>query len=567
MGQVFILQNEDYIIGQKFVSPAEQEKEIKRFEKAIQDSANFLRKVVSKLSPRIGILPRKIIEGHISMLEDNIFKEEIIKSVKEESFSAEYALSDAIKKKLKTLSNWDNVTFIKKVQEDLLEIKKLILRNLLNKEKEDIAHLTTKVILVARDISPAQTISLDKEKVLGIITDKGGRTSHTAIIASSLGIPAVVGLGDITLSLAGGDKVILDGTTGIVIINPDDATIKKYRAAENNFYHSGERLIKEVGGLPAITKDGYEVKIYANVESPDEIRGALNYGADGVGLYRTEFLFLNNSSCKPSEEEHLEAYTKAISILGGKKLVIRTLDLGADKVCPGRGSQEQNPLLGTRAIRLCFQQIGLLKSQLRAILKVSKMGDVSIMFPMVSSLEEIFKLKDIVEETKKELTKESVIFNPDIKLGIMVEVPSIAIIGDLAIKYCDFMSIGTNDLISYSIAVDRANEKVSSLYQPAHPAILRLLKQLINVGEENKKPVSICGEIAGDTTYTLLLLGMGLKIFSMAPPAIPDIKKFILSVKFKDAKEIAEEIFGFDDPIKTVKFLRKKKSVLAPDIN
>lgn len=565
IGEVFILGDEEYRIPRKSVSPQEIDIQIKRFEKSSEDSVSELKTHLAKFSKKLGESATKIIESYISMLKDEVFKNDVNNAIKKDRYSAEYAISRTIKRKIKILGDWGNHSFSQKIQQDLLEIEKTLIGNLLGSKRADISRLTKKVIIVAKDLSPAQTIALDKEKILGILTDVGGRTSHSAIIASSLGIPAVVGLGNISTDLSGGDTVILDGSTGTVIINPDEDTIKRYIAMERNFILFEKQLTKELKDLPTETIDGHKIKIYANVETPDEIQSALNYGAEGIGLYRTEFLFLN-SNYSPSEKDHIETYTKAISMLGRRRLVIRTLDLGADKMPTSGIPKEANPFLGTRAIRLCFQQMDLFKTQLRAILKVSTMGNVSILFPMVSSYDEVVKLKEIIEDVKSDLRKENKEYNDKIEVGIMIEVPSAALVADILINHVDFFSIGTNDLIAYSIAVDRSNERVANLYQPAHPSILRLLKQIIDIGNKHNKHVSVCGEMASDITYTLLLLGMGLKVFSVVTPAIPEVKKIIRSVKLDDAKEIAREAFSFTNAPETVKFLKEKTRAILPDV-
>ncbi|MHC4608356.1 MAG: phosphoenolpyruvate--protein phosphotransferase, partial [Planctomycetota bacterium] len=430
-------------------------------------------------------------------------------------------------------------------------------------KREDLQHPTKPVVVVAHDLSPAQTVSLDRKNILGLVTEVGSRTSHTAIVAASLGIPAVVGVEEITNDVAGGDPLILDGVSGKLIVDPDEATGKRYQAMYLNFQVVGQKLTEELHDLPAETKDGHKVSMLANIETPDEVEAALKYGAEGIGLYRTEFLYLKNE-LNPSEKDHLKAYRRAISLLGGRKLVIRTLDLGADKILTDGFPPERNPFMGTRAIRLCLERPEIFKVQLRASLRAALEGDVHIMYPMVSSESEVGRVEEVIEEVRKELEGEGMNI-PRVPVGIMVEVPSAALIADLLAKRVDFMSVGTNDLIAYAIAVDRNNERVAPLYEPAHPAILRLLKHVIDEGEKAGKPVSVCGEIAGDVTYTLLLLGMGLKAFSMVPPAIPEVKKMIRSVTLEEAREVAKKAFEIGDSRKTVEFLHEESRKFMPE--
>jgi phosphotransferase system enzyme I (PtsI) len=376
----------------------------------------------------------------------------------------------------------------------------------------------------------------------------------------------VVGLGTITTDVFGGDTVIIDGNSGIVIIRPDDETLTAYRSKAKSIHVFEEKLATELKDQPSTTGDGKHISIFGNIEFPKEINMNVRYGAEGIGLYRTEFLYLGAPK-PPTEEEHLEAYTTVVRELKDKPIIIRTLDLGADKFDYLDDRKEGNPFLGCRSIRYCFENPSLFKIQLRAILRASALGNVKILFPLISSLQELRRAKQMVWETMEELDKESIPFNKNTAMGIMLEVPSSVIIADILAKECDFFSIGTNDLIQYSLAVDRNNERVAYLYCPAHPAILRLLKLAIKAAQDNNIPVGICGQMGSEIEYTALLVGMGLTEFSVAPASIiPEVKKIVRSITFENAKEIAETACQFEDPEKTISYLRNIAIDILPEV-
>jgi len=539
------------------------EAEVVRIERALDAAKKEFEGHLAKLAKKASGLGQ-ILQAHVGLLTDPQLKDDIVGAIRKNHFTAEYATSRHLKKKIKVLQDTGSPYF-QSLTRDLSEIEKTLIRHLLGAKREDVSRLAKKVVIVAHDLTPAQTLALDRDKVLGMVTEVGGRTSHTAIVAASFGIPAVVGVENVTTAVSGGDAIILDGASGTVIVNPGEATLKRYQAMERNFVLHGRRLGKELRDLPAETRDGHRVEIFANIELPGEVAAAVEHGAEGIGLYRTEFLYLQ-SGFHPTEAMHLEAYRQALGQLGGRKLVIRTLDLGADKMPVDGLPREENPFLGTRAIRLCLERPELFRTQMRAILKVSSMGNVHAMIPMVSSVHEIRQVRELIDEVRHELVREGESVPGRVSMGIMVEVPSAAIVADLMADYVDFFSIGTNDLIAYSIAVDRLNEKVASLYQPSHPAILRLLRHVIEVGEKRGKPVSVCGEMSSDPRYTMLLLGMGLKCFSVVPPAIPEIKKIVRSLTIEYAREVAAKCFEFSDARKTDEFLLLETRKILPDV-
>jgi phosphotransferase system enzyme I (PtsI) len=420
------------------------------------------------------------------------------------------------------------------------------------------------VVVIAHDMLPSQTASLDRGHVRGFATDVGGRTSHTAIVARAMGIPAVVGLGDLTAEVNTGDVVIIDGNHGVVIVNPDEQTIQEHRETERR-HTAADHERTFLRELPAETKDGHIVSLQANIEFPAEIGEAFHRGATGIGLYRTEFLYLA-SPVEPTEEDHFKSYVDALQRLGGKPLVIRTLDLGADKYTHLHAQNpEHNPFLGNRSIRLCLSDIPMFKKQLRAILRASVMGDVRIMFPMITTLMEFRQAKMILNDVMEELEDEGVSFRRDIPVGMMMEVPAAALMADSFAKEVNFFSIGTNDLIQYTLAVDRTNEKVAGLYCPGHPAVLRLIRDIIRVGARNNIGVSMCGEMAGEPLYTLLLLGLGLNTFSMNAPDVPEVKKIIRSTTLENARVIARTVMAFDSERQVLHFLREETRKIDPD--
>lgn len=568
IAKALLLDASEYPIPMRQITPENTAEEIAKLEKAFDDSIAELGTVIKHLKRKVTREAAPIIEAHIKILQDNYLKSQIIGLIKTEHYTAEYSVSKVLKKYVKALTSNDKEdSFWGSRVNDIYDIEKRIIRNLLHDKITGISRLKEPVIIVSQDLTPTETATLDKAKIKGFTTDKGGRTSHTAIIARAMGIPAIVALNNITLDIASGDLLIVDGNSGIVIINPDKETIKKYSIIGKNFAFYEKKLLSETKNLPTKTKDGHEIKLYANIELPEETATVIQHRADGIGLFRTEWLY-SNSYLLPSEKEHFEIYKKIASVLKNRKLTIRTLDIGGDKLGPidGAISVEKNPFLGCRAIRLSLQNAAIFKAQLRGILRASHYGNVNIMFPMVSTIDEVRQAKDILEQVKTDLRKKEIPFDENIKAGVMIEIPSSAITADILMREVDFCSIGTNDLIQYTLAVDRTNEKVAYLYQPSHPAVLRLIKYVIDQGKKHNKPVSMCGEMAGDWIYTALLIGMGLKEFSVAPIVIPEIKKIIRSITLDEAKKIADNIFAFDSAAEIEKHLKDYTRNIAPQL-
>jgi phosphotransferase system enzyme I (PtsI) len=559
--EAFVLDSEEVRIPQRFIEPAETEAEVERFKKALEVARSEIEELRVQATESVGPEYGAIFDFHKALLDDRQILKEVDTRIRNNKFTAEYAVSRALRKQAKSLGSVENPFFSQRV-DDIYDIEKRILRSLIGERRESIRNLENDVIVIARDLTPSQTASLERTKVVGFATDVGGRTSHTAIVARALGIPAVVGLGLITSDVSGGDMVIIDGTNGLVIISPDERTLKKYRTLEKDFKEFQRKLVN-MYGLPAETIDGYTFKLLANIEFPEEVDSALSAGADGVGLYRTEFLFTDH--VKPDEETQMRAYREALKKMGGKPVVIRTLDLGADKA-PGDISlvRESNPFLGCRSIRYCLLHIDIFKTQLRAMLRASPFGNLKIMLPMISSVDEVRRTKVILSDVMEELREQSISFNPDIEVGAMIEVPSAALTVDILAREVDFISIGTNDLIQYTLAVDRVNERVAELYRPVHPAILRLLREIILNGKRLGIEVAMCGEMSAEVVYTILLLGMGLENLSITPVNIPEVKKVIRSVTMHEAKETAEVVMHLSDAKSAESFLRARAHKIVP---
>ena len=560
IAEALILDSREFPISHRKLHPSEIPQEKERFEQSIQGAIAEIRSIQETAAAKAGGEYLKIFDAHISILRDPELKREVLQEIEARSATAEFALSSVMKNYLKVFLAND---FLKRLVHDLHDIEHALHRHLSGLKREDLSHLESDVIIVARDLTPSQTVTLDKEKVKAFATDAGGRTSHTAIIARALGIPAVVGLGAVTSEVVAGDLLIVDGTGGTVLINPDPNTLDRYHAKVLNLQAHEVRLAR-LRQLPAETTDGRRIGLCANIESPDEIAMAIERGAEGVGLYRTEFLFFEKGSA-PSEEEHYAAYCRAVETLGDRPLTIRTLDMGGDKLAPDAVSLEKNPFLGCRSIRLCFENLGLFRTQIRAILRASAGANVRILFPMVSVLREIRQAKRLVHEVMAELDEAGIPFSRNLKIGIMIEVPSAARIADLFAREVDFFSIGTNDLVQYCLAVDRGNQRVSSLFQPAHPAVLRLIREVISVGQRMGTPVAMCGEMSGDVVYAVLLVGLGLTEFSVSPAVLPQIKEIIRSVSLEYARDVAQQALSFDEPERTLAYLQEVTHKVLPD--
>ncbi|MGE5610499.1 MAG: phosphoenolpyruvate--protein phosphotransferase [Bacillota bacterium] len=559
-----VLDAEDLAIPRRRVEEQQVALEIQRLRDAIDKSLAELHELRSAVSEKYGKEIGGIFDFHIGILKDRTLIEPVISTIRTQRVTAEYAVSAVMRRYASSFQSMSDRYLSDRVK-DIYDIERRILHNVIGMKQESLSQLQSNVVVVAHDLLPSQTAALDRTHVRGFATDVGGRTSHTAIVARALGIPAVVGLGNITGEVSSGDIIIIDGNRGVVIINPDEEQLAEHREYERR-REVLERELKELQTLPAVTRDGHMVSLQANIEFPEEVNDAIARGAAGIGLYRTEFLYLA-SATEPTEEDHYNAYADALRRLGGRPLVIRTLDLGADKYTQSRtSSPERNPFLGDRSIRMCLHDIPMFKRQLRAIMRASVLGDVRIMFPMISTLMELRQAKMILNDVMEELEDEGQTFRRDIPIGMMIEVPSAALMANQFSREVNFFSIGTNDLIQYTLAVDRTNEKVAGLFCPAHPAVLTLLRDVIRAGHRNSISVSVCGEMAGEPLYTLLLLGLGLTIFSMNSPDIGEVKKIIRSTTLDHARQVARRVMSFDSERQVLHFLREETRKIIPEV-
>ncbi len=542
IGEVFLLEAEGVRIPTRFVPQDQTHQEVGRLEKAFANALHQLRNLADDLREKAGQKIAEIFVAHAGMLADESFREEVFDRIRDKHYTAEFAVARTMRHWRKLFQSDD---FLAPRVADLDDLERRLLRHLLGQKREELSNLTSEVVLVAHDLSPSQIASVDTDKVKGFATDAGGPTSHTGIIASALGIPAVVGLGTITNDATGGDTMIVDGSGGLVIIEPDRETYQRYSDRQRQVLESDQALLKELKNQPSETRDGRKISLMANIESPKEIDKAIQYGADGIGLYRTEFLYVQSDSI-PSVNDHFHAYMDAIKGLDGRPIVIRTLDLGADKFSGTEAViEERNPFLGLRSLRYCLKNPDVFEDQLRAILKASAFGNLSVMFPLVSGIEELKAAREFLDEVKSRMDEAGEEYDPDLPVGIMIELPSAVMNADALARYSDFFSIGTNDLIQYALAVDRGNEHVAELYRPEHPAVLKLIKMTAESAEKANIPVSLCGEMASSVIYSILLIGLGINSFSLAPPQIiPEVKKLIRSTDYADARELADAVLA-----------------------
>jgi len=558
IGRAYVLEKEKFSILEYQIKKEEVEKEIERFKEAVRQSKKELEKIKERVRKKIGEKEAYIFQAHLYMLEDPFLIDETIKRIRRERLNAEAALRETFRIIPKKFAS-DQVNYIQERLRDVRDVGGRVLRNLLKKPGLTLSHLNEEIILVAHDLAPSDTASLRKDKVLGFATNIGGRTSHSAIMARSLEIPAVVGLRDITRRVKPGSLIILDGNKGRVIVNPTSKQIERYRRQQREFFFY-KRKLEDLRFLPPQTLDGREVELAANIAGPEEVDIALGNGAEGIGLYRTEYLYMNRQDL-PSEEEQLAAYKTIAEKVSPNSVVIRTIDLGGDKFQSHFPVPTQiNPFMGWRAIRLCLEKVDIFKTQLRAILRASHFGKVKLMYPMISGMEEVRRANEILSEVKEELRKERIPFDEDIEVGVMIEVPSAAIIADILAKEVDFFSLGTNDLIQYSLAVDRINEKVAYLYQPLHPTILRLIDNIVKCAHRENIWVGACGEMASDPLYMLILLGLGVDEFSVAPTSLLEIKKVIRGARWDKTQEVASELLKLNTSSEAKRFAQRKLS-------
>ena len=537
-GKILVLNRNRPIVGNRRLSDAELPEEINRLEKGLVQTRHQLLDVQRRVSEAMGADEGSIFDAHLLVLEDRTLLDEVVKVIQEQKVNAEYAFHTVAERYAATLAAIED-DYLRERATDMRDVTTRVLNNLLGVEDGvDLRHLKEPCIIISHDLTPSNTAQMDKRKVLGFATDVGSKTSHTAIMARSLRIPAVVGLKDVSSHLVSGQYALLDGINGLIIINPTDGTLFTYGQLERKQVTLQEKL-RDTLLKPAITFDGHRVLLSANIEQAADTEQVKANGAEGVGLFRTEYLYINRES-PPSEEQQYQAYTAAAAALKPMPVVFRTLDLGGDKLMAHLPlPREMNPFLGWRAIRFCLQERDIFREQLRAILRASAVGNVKMMYPMISGLDELNQANALVEEYKAELRQEKIPFDEEMEIGAMIETPSAVIVAESLAKRLKFFSIGTNDLIQYSLAVDRMNEKIAHLYEPTHPAIVRLIKATVEAAHRHKLHVSVCGEMASDPVLAPLLLGLGVDELSAAPPLVPPVKFLIRRLKLTEAQELA----------------------------
>ena len=537
-GKALVLKEEPIVLNTHKITADQVDTEVAKFFDGRAKSAAQLTAIHEKALRTLGEEKAAIFEGHLMLLEDEELEEEIVGYINDNLSTADVAASKVIDQQVAVLSEIDD-EYLKERAGDMRDIGNRLLRNILGMHIVDLGDIQEEAILVAYDLTPSETAQLNLEKVLGFVTDIGGRTSHTSIMARSLELPAIVGTNDITARVNTGDLLILDAENNQIHINPSEAQINEFKTTQARIAAEKAELAK-LKDLPAETLDGHRIEVAGNIGTIRDVDGVLRNGGESVGLYRTEFLFMDRSEL-PDEEEQFQAYKEIVEAMGGKQVVLRTMDIGGDKELPYLDlPQEMNPFLGWRAVRIGLTRREILDTQLRAVLRASAFGKLAVMFPMIISVEEIRELKSIVASLKEQLSSEGKAFDENLQLGVMVETPSAAVNARHLAKEVDFFSIGTNDLTQYTLAVDRGNEIIAHLYNPLTPSVLNLIKQVIDASHAEGKWTGMCGELAGDVRATALLLGMGLDEFSMSGISVPHVKKLARSINYADAKALAD---------------------------
>ncbi len=564
-GKILVLRRARRIITRREIPATAVDAEVTRFEKALSQTRRQISEVQRQVIEKMGVKEGDIFEAHLLMLEDRMLVDEVIRMIRDQKASAEHSFHEISERYVGALAAIED-EYLRERAGDMRDLTVRVLDNLMEVRNElDLRHLTEPCILVSHDLSPSMTAQLDKNFVLGFATDIGGQTSHTAIMARSLGIPAVVGLQTITSEVETGDYALLDGYNGNVIINPTDQSLFEYGQLAK-IKASLEEKLQEIRMQPALTLDGKNIQLSANIEDQNDIDAVISSGAEGVGLFRTEFLFINRATM-PTEQEQYKVYHQVAAALKPNPVVIRTLDLGGDKFSSHlQIAKEMNPFLGWRAIRFCLAQPALFRAQLRAILRASAEGNVKLMYPMISGLDELNQANALVEKCKEELRAEKIPFDEKMEVGAMIEIPSAALIADTLAQRTNFFSIGSNDLIQYTLAADRTNEKVSHLYEPTHPAIIRLIKLTVDAAHKKGIWTGVCGEMAGDPVLAPLLIGLGVDKLSASPSLVAPVKYMIRRLKLSEAQALAEFALQSESPSEILKRCEQLARDTAPSL-
>jgi phosphotransferase system enzyme I (PtsI) len=564
IGRAFVLDDPVRHIPYRTVAEEDVPRQRERLTDAIAAAIKDLEQDRDRTATDLGPEPAKIFEFHLSMLYDRTLIEHITHRIERDRVTAEFAVAEEFRKLTARFRAMDSEVLREKTV-DVLDLDRRVLNKLVGESGDRLGRLTEPVVLVAHELTPGRAASLNRATIIGVTTDAGGRTSHASIVAGALGIPVVVGCQHVTEHVDDDDQVIIDGKNGLVIIRPDGETLEQYEADVRRM-GTFQIELREATELESVTLDGVRISLMGNIEFPHEVEAVLAVHGDGVGLYRTEFLYLTSPHV-PTEEDHFRSLQRAIELLKGRTLTVRTLDLGADKYAHDAAEdKERNPVLGLRSIRYCLQHLPLFKTQLRAILRASALGPVKVMFPLISTTMELRQARMILNDVMEECAEEDIEFDADIPVGIMVEVPSAALTATTLAREVAFFSIGTNDLIQYTLAVDRGNERVANLYTAAHPAVLQLIRTVVRAARRFNVETSLCGEIAGEVEYTMLLLGMGLRILSLVPSQIPHVKRVIRSVDIASCERLARKVGSFDSERQVLNFLREEVAKVLPEM-
>jgi phosphotransferase system enzyme I (PtsI) len=564
VGRAFLVGSAEQVVPHRTIDESEVTAQYARLHAALAAAGAEIGELSERTRRELGNEPAKIFEFHAGLLRDKALVAAIERRVSENFVTAEQAVADQFRVLVDQFKRMGNEVFEQKAN-DIIDLERRVLGHLMGEEKSRLAQLDAPAVVVAHELTPSQAAAMDRSKVIAIVTDLGGRTGHTSIVARALGLPSVVGCQRCSTEVEDGDEMIVDGNEGIVILRPDAKTLEEYRRKQERSQRS-RAAMRELSGLEAVTKDGHRIQLMGNIEFPEEIEAVLGNGGDGVGLYRTEFLWLTRKE-PPTEQDHMDAYLRAIKLLKGKPLTIRTCDLGADKYTQEQMEEpERNPFLGLRSIRHSLANPAEFKSQLRAILRASAHGPVKTMFPLVSNLMELRQGKLMIADIGEELEDEGVAFDRQMPVGVMIEVPSAALMARTFAAESSFFSIGTNDLVQYTLAVDRGNERVAHLYQAAHPAVVYLAKSVVRAARSAQIDCSLCGEMAGEPLYSMLLLGMGLRTLSMVPDQIPVVKRVIRSVTMEQCERLARRVGSFDSERQVETALRDELRKLDPEV-